>query len=156
MQYPFFLAFFLLFSACSFKNYEHTQSKIVIIKSPKLKFADLAYIRGDSNSVELELFVAGKSVKKIEIAYLVCTDEGCMSKSSFNESYLSKYYPDNLLKNILLAKPIYNGQELQRTLDGFTQSIQNKNVSILYTKSAKMVYFKDRKNHILFKIKETK
>jgi len=155
MKY-FFTVFFLLFSACSIKNYEHTEAKIVIIKSPQLKFADLGYLRHTQDAVELELFVAGKSVQKIEINHLICVKEGCLSKSSFNSSYLNSHYPDNILQNILLAKPIFQRANFQRTQNGFTQSIQTEYVNIIYRVDADMTYFKDKKNKILIKIKETK
>ena len=66
------IAFALLFTACSTKNYEITQTKIIIIKSPKLKFADLGYIRNSDQSIELELFTAGKAIEKITVNHLIC------------------------------------------------------------------------------------
>ena len=150
------LTFTLLFSACSIKNYEHTQSKIIIIKSPQLKFADLGYIRNSGDAIELELFVAGRSVKKITINYLICVDEGCMSRSSFNSEYLNAEYPDSLLQNILLHKPIYESQSLLRTNDGFEQKIKTNNVDITYRVNSNQTYFKDKQNKILFKIKDIK
>jgi len=100
----------IIFSACSVKNYEQVQSKIIIIKSPKLKFADLGYLRNTKNAIELELFVAGKVVEKFSINHLVCVSEGCMSKRNFNEKYLNAAYPDELLQNILLSKEIFDGK----------------------------------------------
>ena len=155
MKY-FFTVFFLFLSACSIKNYEHTEAKIVIIKSPQLRFADLGYLRHTQDAVALELFVAGKSVQKIEINHLICVKEGCLSKSGFNSSYLSSHYPDTILQNILLAKPIFQRENFQRTQNGFTQSIQTNYVDIIYKVNADMTYFKDKKNKILIKIKETK
>jgi len=150
----FFLIFPLLFGACSVKNYEHTKSKIIIIKSPKLKFADLGYIRNTNKSLELELFVAGKSVSKISINHLICVKNGCMSKAGFNEEYLDENYPDDILQNILLSKPIYDGLHVEKNVDGFVQKIENKNVNISYKVTSHVTYFKDRKNNILFKIKD--
>ncbi len=150
------IAFTLLFSACSTKNYEITKTKIIIIKSPKLKFADLGYIRNSDKSIELELFVAGKAVEKFTINHLVCTSEGCMSKSGFNADYLHASYPDDILQNILLARPLYDGKNRVQTLDGFEQNINNENVSITYKVTSKSTFFKDRKNNIIFKIKDTK
>jgi len=148
------LTFTLLFSACSIKNYEHTQSKIIIIKSPQLKFADLGYIRHSGDAVELELFVAGRSVKKIAINYLICVDEGCMSRSAFNSEYLNAEYPTSLLQNILLSAPIYESQSLLKTDDGFEQKIKTNNVDITYRVNSHQTYFKDKQNKILFKIKD--
>ena len=151
-----FLAFTLLFSACSIKNYEHTQAKLIFIKSPLLKFSDLGYIRNSGSAVELELFVAGTSVKKIAINHLVCVDEGCMLRSSFNAKYLNANYPDSLLQNILLGREIYEGKGRVKTTDGFIQRVQTEDVDIKYRVNSKEIFFKDRKNHILLKIKEIK
>ncbi len=150
------LIFTLLFSACSIKNYEHTESKIIIIKSPKIKFADLGYIRNSDKAVELELFVAGKVIEKISVNHLVCVSDGCMSKSGFNKDYLNAAYPETILQNILLGHEIYNAKNRVKTQDGFEQNIENENVNITYRVSSNAVFFKDRKNKIIFKIKDTK
>jgi len=144
----------IIFSACSVKNYEQVQSKIIIIKSSKLKFADLGYLRNTKNAIELELFVAGKVVEKFSINHLVCVSEGCMSKRNFNEKYLNAAYPDELLQNILLSKEIFDGKNRIKTLDGFEQNIENNDVNISYRVSTKSMEFKDRKNRIIFKIRD--
>ncbi|NPA60503.1 MAG: hypothetical protein GXO30_08630 [Epsilonproteobacteria bacterium] len=150
------LFFILIFSACSTKNYEITQTKIIIIKSPKLKFADVGYIRNSDNSIELELFSAGKVVEKITINHLICTTKGCMSKGGFNQEYLDASYPKDMLQNILLAKSIYESKNMQKTKDGFEQNIKDENVDITYKVKPKIIFFKDRKNKIILKIKDTK
>ena len=144
----------IFFSACSIKEYEHTKSKLFIIKSPLIKFADLGYLRNLADAIEVELFMAGKSMKKIEINHLICIDEGCMSKSGFNEDYMHPSYPDDLLQNILLGMPIYDKLYFEKNEDGFTQKIKNKNVDIKYKVDKKQIFFKDKKNKIIFKIKE--
>ena len=146
----------LLFSACSVKNYEHTESKIIIIKSSKIKFADLGYIRNSDKAVELELFVAGKVIEKISVNHLICVSDGCMSKSGFNEDYLNRSYPDEILQNILLGYEIYDVTNIVKTQDGFEQNIKDKSVDITYKVSTNAIFFKDRKNSIIFKIKDTK
>ncbi|WP_455756903.1 hypothetical protein [Sulfurimonas sp.] len=144
------------FTACSVKNYENTQTKIFIIKSPKIKFADICYVRNSDKEIELELFMAGKAIKKITINHLVCTDEGCMSKSKFNEDYLHFSYPNDILQNILLGREIYSGEEKIKTDDGFEQKIETRHVQITYRVNPHAIMFKDRKNNIIFKIKDTK
>ena len=146
----------LLFSACSVTNYEHTQSKIVIIKSPKIKFADLGYIRNSSSAIELELFIAGNAVEKISINHLICVKQGCMSKSSFNSEYLNASYPSSLLQNILLGREIFDGKNRVKTPNGFEQKIESKDFEIKYRVGQNSIFFKDRKNRIIFKIKDTK
>ncbi len=149
-----FLFFVLIFSGCSIKNYKTTQTKIIIIKSPKLKFADIGYVRNSDKSIELELFVAGKVVQKITINHLVCTTEGCMSKRSFNGDYLSSAYPDDILQNIILGHKIYDGKNLIKTIDGFEQHIKNRDVGIVYKVNPHAIYFKDKKNKIILKFKD--
>jgi len=149
------LVCFLIFSGCSIKNYEHTQAKIIIIKSPKLRFADVGYIRNSDKSIEMELFVAGKAVHKITINHLICMSDGCMSKSGFNSEYLNPFYPDDILQNIVLGKEIFSGENLLKTQDGFTQHIQDTHVDIIYKVSSDIIYFKDRKNKIILKFKDT-
>lgn len=153
MKY-FILIFAILFSACSVKNYEHTKSKLFIIKSPLIKFADLGYVRNSSQDIEIELFMAGKSIKKIEINHLICVDDGCMTKSGFNEDYLHESYPADILQNILLGNPIYDKLNLEKNELGFTQKIKNKKVYIKYKVDNNQIFFKDIKNRIIFKIKE--
>ena len=79
-----------------------------------------------------------------------------MSKQGFNAEYLSEVYPSNILQNILLAKPIYGGENRVQTSDGFRQHVEDENVNIIYKVTANTTFFKDRKNNIIFKIKDTK
>jgi len=149
------LIFLFLFSACSIKDYKFTQTKIIVIKSPKIKFSDLGYIRNSADSIELELFVAGKAIEKISVNNLICVREGCMTKSGFNKEYLNVSYPDNTLQNILLAHPIYKSDNKTLTKDGFEQYIKDENVDIRYIVKKNSTFFKDVKNKIIFKIKDT-
>ncbi len=144
----------VLFGGCSIKNYAHTDAKIVIIKSPKLKFSDIGYIRHSKDAIELELFVAGQVLQRIHINHLICVNEGCMSKSRFNQEYLSGVYPSSLLQNVILGKEIYKGKNSLKQEDGFLQSIKTSEVNIKYRVNSHEIYFKDKKNHILIKIKE--
>ena len=155
MKYTLIILMFFL-NACSIKNYEITQSKIVIIKSPKMKFADIGYLRNSDKAIELEMFMAGHAVQKISINHLICVSEGCMSKSGFNQDYLHHSYPDDILQNILLGHEIYDGKSKLKTEDGFEQKITTNDVDIKYRVNFKEVFFKDRKNKIIFKIKDTK
>ena len=143
-----------LFTGCSIKDYEITQTKIIIIKSPQLKFADIGYIRNTEKAIEMELFVAGNPIEKITINHLICVTKGCMSKSGFNEEYLHSTYPNDILQNILLGNEIYDGKNKIKTNDGFEQKINVEDVNIKYRVNSKAIFFKDTKNKIIFKIKE--
>ncbi len=155
IKVSFLLVITLLFSACSVKNYEQTKTKVLIIKSPKIKFADIGYIRNSNEKIELELFIAGKCIDRISVNTLICVSDGCMSKSSFNKDYLSAFYPDDTLQNILLATQIYEGKNKVKTEDGFEQNISDEHVEISYRVTSHAILFKDKKNNIIFNIKDT-
>ena len=113
-------------------------------------------MRNSGKAIELELFVAGHVVEKFTINHLICTNAGCMSKGGFNSSYLHASYPNDLLQNILLGRAIYSAKNRVKSADGFTQHIVTKDVDIKYKVDAKSIFFKDRKNKIIFKIKDIK
>jgi len=148
--------FALLFlSGCGAKPFVHESAATIIMKTPKIKFADTGYIRSNKNVVALEFFSAGMAVGKFEIENLVCVDgEGCIRKSSFNEEYLSKHYPDTLMENVLRSKPIYEGINLLQSEHGFEQHIMDEYVDIKYKVTERQIYFKDRSNSVLIKIKK--
>ena len=145
-----------LFLGCAPKSYTMNESRLIIIKTPKLKFADLGYIRKNLDEVRADLFVAGTLVQSIEINTLVCVNEGCVSKSSFNEEYLNPAYPNDLMLNVLLAKPIFNKASIKKTENGFIQELKSDEYNITYKIENGNIYFKDKKNKILIKIKKIK
>lgn len=145
-----------LLAGCAPKKYEKNESRLIIIKTPKLKYADLGYLRRDRDEVRLDLFVAGQLVKSIEIDTLVCVDEGCIRKSVFNAEYLHPSYPDDLLLNVLLARPIFEKASMQITDEGFIQKLKSAEYNITYTIENGNIYFKDKKNRLLIKISKTK
>lgn len=146
----------LLLTACSPKQYERNESSLIIIKTPKLKYADLGYIRKNRDEVRVDLFTAGQLVQSIEINHLVCVDDGCLTKSAFNADYLHPSYPDDLLLDVLLARPIFNKASFQETERGFIQNLKSTEYNIIYKIEDGTVYFKDRQNRLLIKISKTK
>jgi hypothetical protein len=144
----------LFFGGCSLKQYETSEPKLIVLKTKKLKFSDTGYIRSAGDAVEVELFSAGQAAGRIVINHLVCVDDkGCLSKSAFNAEYLNGNYPDETMQYVLLGKPIFSRRSLQRNTEGFEQRIENSEVDIVYRVDARQIYFKDRKNKILIKIK---
>ena len=145
----------LLLSGCGAKPIVESQSALVVFKSKQFKFADQGYLQSNEDMVSLELFSAGTLVGKFEIENLVCVlGEGCLIKSSFNSRFLSEAYPDDLLEHILRGKPIFEGKGIQKSEHGFEQHIVGDSYLITYKVSPKMIYFKDRYNKILIKIKK--
>ena len=145
----------LFLSGCGAKPFVNNDASTIIMKTPKIKFADAGYVRSNEDVVALELFSAGHAVGKFEIENMVCVDgQGCLRKSSFNKEYLNEHYPDTLLENILRGEPIYENQNLLKSEHGFEQHILDEFVNIKYKVSPNQTYFKDRSNKILIKIKK--
>jgi len=151
MYFVFLMTLFL--SACSMKEYAKSESVIFTLKTAPLKFSDQAYIRHDATSLQVELFSAGVAIEKFEIENMICTNEGCMSKSSFNEKYLNSAYEADTLQHILLAQPIFEGKNRRELANGFIQTLRSRAYDIIYKVENKKIYFKDKKNHILIKIR---
>ena len=144
-----------MLSGCGAKPFVKSESATIILKTPKIKFADMGYVRSNEDVIALELFTAGQPVGKFEIESMVCVDgEGCLRKSSFNEEYLNVHYPDTLMEDVLRGVPIYDALNLSKNEHGFKQNILDEYVDIKYKVSEKQIYFKDRQNGILIKIKK--
>lgn len=144
----------LFFVGCATKNFDTKESKIVIIKTPTFRFSDIGYLKRDSNEAVLELFLSGVAIERFEVKNLICTSSGCITKSSFNKEYLVSAYPSNLILNILLKKAIYGGENLKKTDDGFIQKIKTDKVDIIYKVKKYEVFFKDKQNKIIIKLKD--
>ena len=149
-----FISFFIL--GCAPKTYEINESCFILIKSPLLKYADLGYIRSNKAELRADLFVAGNLIQSIEISTLVCVNEGCLTKSAFNKDYLHESYPNDLLLNVLLGRPIFEKASLQVNSLGFTQALKSKDYNIVYKVENKDIFFKDTKNKLKIKISKIK
>ncbi len=138
---------------CTPKQYEISKPKLIVLKTPKLKFADTGYIRSSGENVEAELFTAGVAVEKITIDDKVCVSAGCMSEEAFVREYLSPEYPSDTLRRILLGEPIFNGINTSEQCSGIrTQYIRSDKTDIVYRLKPDETYFKDRTNGLIIKI----
>jgi hypothetical protein len=147
-------AVIVMVGGCAPKQYAISEPKLIVLKTPKIKFADTGYIRTSDDAVEVELFSAGQAAGRITINRLVCVEgEGCSSKNAFNADYLNPAYPDETMKNVLLGRPIFEGRSLKRTAEGFEQELNGSGYEIAYRVTATQTVFRDRINRILIKIK---
>lgn len=145
----------LFIGGCAPKQYEISKPKLIILKTPKLKFADTGYIRSSGERVEAELFTAGVAVEKITIDDKVCVSAGCMSEEAFMREYLSPEYPKDTLRRILLGEPIFEGINTSEQCGGArTQYIRNDKTDIVYRLKQGETYFKDRTNGLIIKISD--
>ncbi len=155
MRY-FFLIFFLTFFGCSLKKPVEYSTYLITIKSKNMRFSDIGYIkRYDNGSLEVEIYSAGTALIKLKIDGKVCSENGCLSKESFNKKFFSREYPPKLFERVLLGKPIFDSKNLIKKGDGFEQTIYKKNsYDIIYKVNSELIYFKDRFNKILIKVKK--
>ncbi len=143
-----------LLTGCAMKKPEVSRPCVVVFKTPQWRFADTGYVRTGEGVAELEVFEAGQRVLRLQIENAVCVEgEGCVSKADFNARYLNAAYPADLLYHLLRAEPVFGREGLRRTESGFEQRIVTPSVDILYRVEGRQVYFKDRKNRIMIKLK---
>lgn len=144
----------LLFGGCAVKEFKTTEPKLITLKTKQLRFNDVGFIRTEDDAVQAELFSAGQAVERFEINRLVCVTGGCMTKHAFNAEYLSAGYPDELLQNVLLGQPVFGGAGMHSRDRGFEQHLESPDLDIFYSVGPDGIYFKDRLNDILIKIRD--
>lgn len=145
--------FILVMGGCSSKHYTFSEPKLIVLKTPKLKFADMGYLRREGDAVEVELFTAGVAVEKISIDQKVCVSSGCMSEEAFVKEYLYPDYPSDTMRQVLLGKDIFGGKGKSELCNGtLYQYIRNEEMDIVYRRKPSEIYFKDRLNGLMIKI----
>jgi hypothetical protein len=142
-----------LLGGCAGKHYTQSEPKLITIKSPKLKFSDMGYLRRDDGSVEVELFAAGVAVEKISIDGSVCVSSGCMSEERFVKEYLYELYPSDTMRRVLRGEDIFGGKGKEELCNGaLYQFIRDDEMDIIYRRKPSEIYFKDRLNGLMIKI----
>lgn len=129
----------------------------VTMKTKKFAFSDTGFLVKYENSMHLNVLAMGKSVLDLKIKKNeddICVGSLCNTKHGFNQSFLVGSYPDSFIENVLQRKPIFGAKHLTKTSTGFVQQIICDRYGIKYQVTNKGVYFKDRKNNILIKLKE--
>jgi len=142
---------------CSQKKITKQESAFIVIKTPTMKYADMGFITNSSSTVKVDIYAAGQPLMNFEINGMnVCMSTfKCMDKASFNEKVLSTYYDDHVLEDIFRAEPIFNGKNVKKEVDGFTQKIKKENeYDISYTVVSNKRTFRDTINNILIKVRE--
>ncbi len=129
------------------------------MKTKKFAFSDTGFLVKYENSMHLNVLAMGKSVLDMKIKKNeddICVGSLCNTKHGFNQSFLVGSYPDGFIENVLQKKPIFGGKHLTKTSTGFVQKIICDRYGIKYQVTNKGLYFKDKKNNILIKLKELK
>ena len=146
----------LLLNACASKEYTKQESVFIVFKTPTFRYADLGFIYENDEEIKVEIYSSGQAIMSLKISHnAVCMSLlECMNKKSFNKKVLSKYYPDTVLDNIFKGQKIFNGENVVKTSNGFTQRLMKTNkYNINYSVLNKQILFRDRMNDIIIKIK---
>lgn len=142
-----FLIFFL--SACAIKSTQtKTQTVHFTLLSPEIKIADAGFLKQNKQEIKLELYKLAHLILKLKIDKKICANQACYPKLAFNAKYFKNYYYEDFLSDILLAKPLFNGKNLEKTRCGFKQKINSQNYEIEYEICDLKISFYEKKNKI--------
>ncbi len=145
----------LFFQGCGYK-YEVLSSKSykIVVKNRDFAISDMGFLNITEYDKIVDIFSAGVAVLHVRLL----KDEGCINgyctdRLDFNRRFLGYRHYKNILDEILMKRPIYEKAGYHKLSDGFEQIIKDKNYSIIYRVNSKEIYYKDKKNHILIKLK---
>ncbi len=151
------LGLVLMLSACSLKQVKKQESAFIVMKTNKIKFADMGFIYDNDSTLKVEVYSAGQPLVDLTIdSKNICLSFlECMHKEQFNDEVLVASYPKTLLENIFRAKPIFDEKNLEKIEGGFEQKIQKENeYDISYRVISGKRTFRDKINKILIKVRK--
>jgi hypothetical protein len=152
------LLIFVLFvsvTGCMSPQFSSQESVYVVWKTPSLKYADQGFVYRSPETVQMEIYGNGQPIMRLKINQeQICTGSlRCMDKKYFNQTVLSRWYPDSLLENVLRGKPLFGGRNLIHKRNGFTQTVVNgSKYRIDYHVLNNETVFHDTINKIQFKV----
>jgi len=132
----------------------NSKSYVTTFKTKKFAFSDAGFMRQENGVIDLQILALGKPLLKLKISDDVCVDHHCRTKQEFNENYLSSDYPYDLINHVLTSQPIFGGENMKQTSNGFMQRIQSPLYNIKYKIAPGSIYFKDMQNKIIIKLRE--
>lgn len=154
-NYILYIICILLFVSCSTKKSVFTSKQIVLtIKSKNIKYHDISMMKSSKSSILIDGFLAGTKIFNLSISKNICMNGICLTPELFNTKFLSTKYENDILKNIFTKLPLFAGENMIKHENGFTQTLHTKHYNISYTVTNNNVYFEDKVNRILIKLKE--
>lgn len=148
-----FLVLSLFLNGCSIKDSTlHSNAYHIMIKNHQFAINDTGFLIVKSHTKELQVFSAASPILDLHVEdQKVCVNSTCTNKKYFNKEFFGAEHYDNLLADMILFKPIYEGKNLQKFQDGFEQKIVSSHYDILYRVQDGKLYFKDKTNRVLIK-----
>ncbi len=156
-MYKFFLVALIFFTACSYRvPYTSSIPYYIVIKNSQIAVADTGFIKKDDTRLNIQLFSASAPIFDLHVEENVCLGYSCMSKESFNKKFFRVKHYKEFIDELFNLKPIYDKKNLKKLNNGFEQHIVTDSYDITYKIQNRNLYFKDRKNRVLIKLKELK
>jgi hypothetical protein len=147
----------LFFAGCTYKTqYEFSKPYYVVIKNSKIALADTGFIKKSKDRLNLQLFTAGTPIFELDIKSDVCLGYICLKRENFNTEFFGYSHYKSFIDELFNLKPIYDKKNLKKIQNGFEQKIKTASYDITYRVKNGNLYFKDRKNRVLIKLKELK
>ncbi|GHV05513.1 hypothetical protein AGMMS50229_08730 [Campylobacterota bacterium] len=153
-----FFALILTFFGCAKPQVELSRAVTASIKTPTMALSQSGFINALPNDAyQLQTYAAGSGTMELTVSDRVCQGMLCLSAESFNSRYLSRYYPPNLLRDILGERTIagLENSAIETAKNGFTQRAEAADkYAIVYTKNGGELRFSDRLNRITIVIRD--
>jgi hypothetical protein len=150
--------FLFLLQGCTERPYVRQDAALIVLKTPSFRYADMGFVYENSDEVKVEIYGSGQALISLRIGKeKVCMSRlECMDKAQFNRRVLSRFYPDDILEHIFRAEALFDGLNLRKNRNGFTQKIiKSDKYHIEYSVLNKQIIFRDTINHIIIKVKRT-
>lgn len=155
MKYLWIILATLLLAGCAQKmHYDRAQAYFIVIKNPKIALADTGFIKKNNREFNLQIFALGTPIYDLHVGEQICESGLCVSGERFNLEFFGAPHYASLLADILDAKPIYAGQNLVQTKEGFMQKITTESYDIDYRVDAKTLSFRDSVQNTRIKLRK--
>ena len=148
--------FVLLIQGCGKSPEIKGESTMIVLKTPSMRYADMGFVYESPSEIKAEIYGSGQALFALRItSSSVCISRfACLDRRSFNARMLSKYYPDDTLERIFRGKPVFNGENIVKKRNGFTQKLfAPGKYNIQYSVLNNETVFRDTINKIVIKIK---
>ena len=143
----------IIFFGCA-KPIPKSKSIIILFKTKHFRIYDTAFMKNSGNSTEIEVYKAGSLAFRIYAGSMVCIDSSCMDESEFSAKYLSPYYPQDFLKDLISGNRLeFDGVKRAELKNGFIESAKNSKYDIIHKVNKNEIFFRDKKNRVLIKIR---
>ena len=155
----FILIIAIFLNGCASTEYTSQKSVFIVFKTPTFKVADLGFVYESTEKIKIEMYSNGQAIMALSLGQenICMSIFQCMDKKSFNQNMLNAAYPEDILSHIFRAEPIFKGENIRKTRNGFTQYLsKTAQYDINYSVLNKHVIFHDTINNIIIKIKRLK